>query len=342
LPIPRSFSNNPEINEEIIMTPIKILITDGLAAQGVEMLRSISEFEIDLRQATPQDELAQIIGNYDAMVTRSATTLTGTMIEKATRMRLIVRAGTGVDNIDIPVATERNIAVMNTASANSLAAAEQTLALLFAVVRHIPQSAALLKSGKWDRGDSFMGYEITGRTLAVIGLGNIGRIVAEKAIGLGMRVVGYDPKYTEASQINGRLAQTECFKLVQSMNEALQDANIVTVHVPKTKDTINLINAAEIALLHNKGFVLNCSRGGIVNEDAVIAAIDGGKLAGAAFDVFEREPPDFPQPIFQHPRIVCAAHLGASTFEAQERVALTAVTQMIGFLKHGERTGIIN
>ncbi|MBC7691567.1 MAG: hypothetical protein H7222_07335 [Methylotenera sp.] len=320
----------------------KILITDGLASQGVDILRDVADFEIDLRLATPQEELARIIGNYDAMITRSATTLTSGMIDKATRMKLIVRAGTGVDNIDIPFATTKQIAVMNTAAANSLAAAEQTLALLFSVVRHIPQSAALLKSGKWDRGDTFMGYEITGRTLAVIGLGNIGRIVAEKAVGLGMRVIGYDPKYSQASQINSRLAQTDNFKIVSSIEDAMRGAHIATVHVPKTKDTINLINAERVALLHDKGFVINCSRGGIVNELAVIAAIDGGKLAGAAFDVFEKEPPQFPQPVFNHPKIVCAAHLGASTFEAQERVALTAVSQMIGFFKCGERTGVLN
>ncbi len=323
------------------MSMTKILITDGLAKEGVEILKANPHFEIDLRKATPADELAQIIGNYDSIVIRSATTLTKELVEKATNMKLIVRAGAGVDNIDVPTATAKKIPVMNTASANSLAAAEQTIALMFSMLRMIPQAAASLREGKWDR-DSFKGYEATGKTMSVIGLGNIGRIVAEKALGLGMKVVGFDPMIASADKAPASLTGNPAFTLVTSVDAAVKAADVLTVHVPKNKETTNLINGDRIGVMKDKSFILNCARGGIVDEKAVITAIDSGKLAGAAFDVFEKEPPVFPNPLFTHPKIVCVPHLGASTFEAQERVALTAAAQMLGFFTKGDRAGIIN
>lgn len=324
------------------MSKHKILITDGLAKEGVDILKAAGGFEIDLRKATAPEELAGIIGGYDCIVIRSATTLTKDLVEKASSMKLIVRAGAGVDNIDVPTATSRKLPVMNTASANSLAAAEQTIALMFGMLRMVPQGAQSLREGKWDR-ESFKGYEATGKTMAVIGLGNIGRLVAEKAIGLGMKVVGYDPMIKAMSQVPGRLAKMDdAFKLVATVDEAITAANIVTVHVPKGKETANLINAERIAKMKDKSFVINCARGGIVDEKAVLAALDSGKLAGAAFDVFEKEPPAFPNPLFTHPKVVCAPHLGASTFEAQERVALTAAQQIVGFFNEGSRAGVIN
>lgn len=332
---------------------VKILITDGMAKDGVDILKTQAGFEIDLRKNTPKEELAQIIGGYDCIVIRSATTLTGDLVQKAEQMKLIVRAGAGVDNIDVPVATERKIPVMNTATANSLAAAEQTIALMFAMLRLVPQSALSLREGKWDR-DSFKGYEATGKTLAVIGLGNIGRIVAEKAIGLGMKVVGYDPKIKSLSQIeqiggplaklaaNPSISESGALKIVETVDEAITSGNLVTLHIPRTNETKNLINADRIAKMKDKSFLINCARGGVVDEKAVIAALDSGKLAGAAFDVFEKEPPEFPNPLFTHPKVVCAPHLGASTYEAQERVALTAANQIVGFFGRGDKTGVIN
>jgi len=320
----------------------KVLITDGMAKEGVEILNASGLFEVDLRKNTPAEELAEIIGDYQAIVIRSATTLTTDLIEKASAMKLIVRAGAGVDNIDVPVATARKIPVMNTASANSLAAAEQTIALMFAMLRQIPQAAWSLREGKWER-DSFKGFEATGKTLGVIGLGNIGRIVAEKAMGLGMKVLGYDPMIKNLGQLPSKFsAMTESFALTTDLDAVFKTAHIITVHVPKGKDTSGLVNAARIMTMKDKSFVMNCSRGGIVDEKAVLAAIESGKLAGAAFDVFEKEPPAFPNALFSHPKVACAPHLGASTFEAQERVALTAAQQMIGFFRSGERSGIIN
>lgn len=324
------------------MAKTKILITDGMAKEGVDMLKSNPNFEIDLRKATTPEELAGIIGGYDSIVIRSATRLTKELVEKATHMKLIVRAGAGVDNIDVPTASEKKIPVMNTATANSLAAAEQTIALMFSMLRMIPQAAQTLREGKWDR-DSFKGYEATGKTMGVIGLGNIGRIVAEKAIGLGMKVIAYDPFIKTFSQVGGPLSRMDhSLKIVSTVDEVISQCHILTLHVPKNKDTANMVNADRIAKMRDKAFVINCSRGGIVDEAAVIAALDSGKLAGAAFDVFVDEPPKGMNPLFTHPKVACAPHLGASTVEAQERVATTAASQMLAFFATGDRTGIIN
>lgn len=320
----------------------KVLITDGMAKEGVDILKKQPSFEVDLRKSTPVEELEKIIGDYHCIVIRSATTLTRSLIEKATAMKLIVRAGAGVDNIDVPAATEKKIPVMNTASANSMAAAEQTIALMFAMLRMVPQSAMSLREGKWDR-ESFKGYEATGKTIGVVGLGNIGRIVAEKAIGLGMKVIGYDPMIQSLSKLPSKFAkQDDLFTLTTRLDDIFTQSNIITFHIPKTKDTTHLVNADRIAQMKDRSFVINCSRGGVVDEKAVLAALDSGKLAGAAFDVFEKEPPVFPNPLFTHPKVVCAPHLGASTHEAQERVALTAAEQMVGFFTQGARAGIIN
>jgi D-3-phosphoglycerate dehydrogenase len=313
------------------MSKTKILITDGMAKEGVEILKSHPEFEVDLRKETPAAELAGIIGNYQCIIIRSATKLTKDLIEKCSSMKLIVRAGAGVDNIDVPVATGMKLPVMNTASANSLAAAEQTIALMFAMLRQIPQASASMAAGKWER-DKFKGWEATGKTIGVIGLGNIGRIVAEKAHGLGMKVVGYDPFIKTLANV----------QILPTVDDVVKVSNLITVHVPKSKETAKLINADRLAMMKDGSFVINCSRGGIVDEAALLKALDSGKLAGAALDVFEEEPPTKPSPLFTHPKVACAPHLGASTFEAQERVALTAANQIVGFFKKGDRTGIIN
>ncbi len=321
----------------------KILITDGFAKEGVELLKKQPSFEVDLRKSTSADELLKIIGVYDCIVVRSATQVTKECIEEGTALKLIVRAGAGVDNIDVQTATAKKIPVMNTATANSLAAAEQAIALLFAMFRMIPQSMATLREGRWDR-ESFKGFEVTGKTLGVIGLGNIGRIVAEKAIGLGMKVMGYDPMIKSLSQLPGRFSKNfgEHFKLVNSLDEVLGASHVITLHVPKTKETAHLINAEKISKMRDQSFIINCSRGGIVDEKAVLAALDQGKLTGAAFDVFEKEPPTFPNPLFLHPKVICTPHLGASTFEAQERVAAVASDQIVGFFTKGERAGVVN
>ena len=321
---------------------VKVLITDGMAKEGLEILNSQEGFEVDVRDKTSAEELGSIISNYHCIVIRSATTLTKELIEKADQMKLIVRAGAGVDNIDVETATAKKIPVMNTAAANSLAAAEQTIALMFSMLRMIPQAYASLKQGKWDR-KSFKGYEATGKTLGLVGLGNIGKIVAEKAIGLGMNVVAFDPMISSLSQLPSSLTkQDESFTLVSSLDNVLSAANILTVHVPKNEHTAHMINSESLGKMKDGSFLLNCARGGVVDEQSVLNAVESGKLKFAAFDVFEKEPPEFSNPLFQHPNVICVPHLGASTHEAQTRVALTAANQMSGFFLNEEKTGVIN
>lgn len=324
------------------MSKIKVLITDGLAKDGVEPLTADGNYEIDLRKETPKDELEKIISQYQVIVIRSATTLTKELIEKGASLKLIVRAGAGVDNIDVKAASANGIPVMNTASANSLAAAELTIALLFAMFRQIPQAHYSLSQQKWERA-SFKGMEVTGKTLGVIGLGNIGRIVCEKAMGLGMRVNGYDPTLKSLSQLPQSLAKSdESFNLITNLDDILKTADVVTLHVPKTAETANLINEQKLGMMKTGSYLINCARGGIVDEKAVLAALTSGKLAGAAFDVFEKEPPVFPNAMFENNKVIFTPHLGASTVEAQERVAITAAKQMIAFFRSGDRTGVVN
>ncbi len=325
------------------MGTIKVLVADGMDKSGLEILKNTkaAQFELDVRSATPVDDLKKIIGGYDAIIVRSATTLTAELIGLCTSMKLIVRAGAGVDNIDVKAASAKKIPVMNTASANSLAAAEQTIALLFGMFRQVAPAAQSLKEGRWDR-NLFKGYEVTGKTLGVVGLGNIGRLVVERAIGLKMKVIGFDPMIKSMSQLPSLGKFDESFKLMSTLDEVCKTADVITLHIPKVAETANLFNSDRLGSMKKGSFLINCSRGGIVDEKALIAALDSGQLAGAALDVFEKEPPPFPNPLFTHAKILCAPHLGASTFEAQTRVALTAAEQMIGFFSKGDRTGVVN
>lgn len=319
-----------------------ILVTDGMAPTGVSLLEEHSDlFSLDVRKSTPQEDLEEAIPNCDVIIIRSATTLTKDLIDRGKNLKLIVRAGAGVDNIDVSHATQRDIPVMNTASANSLAAAEQTIGMIFCMLRQIPQAHASLAGGKWERS-SFKGYEVTGKTLGIVGLGNIGRIVAEKAIGLGMRVVGYDPGIKSISQVPQLAKFDESVSIVKTLEEVLPIADILTLHVPKMKETQNLIQMGTIQKMKDGAFLVNCARGGIVNEKDVLSALEHGKLKGAAFDVFEKEPPEFPVALASHPAVVCTPHIGASTHEAQERVGITAAQQIIGFFKNKDKRGIIN
>lgn len=323
------------------MSKIKVLITDGMAANGLSILEKHNQFELTVRKNTAAEELAAMIGGYECIVIRSATTLTKDLIEKAKSMKLIVRAGAGVDNIDVPTATAKKIPVMNTASANSLAAAEQTIALLFAMFRMIPQSYASMKAGKWER-DSFKGSEVTGKTFGVIGLGNIGRIVAEKAIGLGMKVVAYDPFIKDLNAVPSLAKHAEVCQILPTVDRVFEVADVVSPHVPKSKETTNLINDERIGKMKKGSWIINCARGGVADESAVLKAIESGQLSGAAFDVFEKEPPNFDHPLFKNPKVVFVPHLGASTLEAQERVASTAAEQMVGFFLKNSKAGVIN
>jgi D-3-phosphoglycerate dehydrogenase len=309
----------------------KLLIADGMSADSVEFLKKSSTLDVDFRKVVTPEEMAEIIGNYEVIAIRSATKLTAPLIERATKMKLIVRLGAGVDNIDVPAATAKKIAVMNTAAANALSAAEQAIALMFATARRIPQAYASLKAGKWER-ELFTGTEITGKTLAVLGCGQIGRIVAQKAAALGMNVVGYDPFVKELAGV----------RMVATVEEAVAGADWITLHLPKIKETTGLVNAGLLAKFKKGACLVNAARGGICVEADVMAALDSGQLAFAAFDVFEKEPPVFPNALIDHPKVICVPHLGASTAEAQTRVGEVGARQILGFFERGEKAGVIN
>lgn len=317
----------------------KILITDGLAADGQTILKNDKAMELDVRKETPAAELLEIIGNYDCLVVRSATKVTKEVIEKGTKLKLICRAGAGVDNVDVEAASARKIAVMNTASANSLAAAEQTIALMFAMLRQTAEAHQSMREGRWDRA-KFSGFELTGKTLGILGLGNIGRLVADRAVGLKMNVVGFDPFVKQSTQLPPELR--DAVTLEQSADAVLKLADIVTLHLPLTKETKGLLGKDKLSLMKDGAWLVNCARGGLVDEDVVCDLLDSGKLRGVAFDVFKEEPMKFPNRLAAHPKALVTPHLGASTAEAQLRVGLNAAQQIVNFFGKGDRTGVLN
>ena len=301
---------------------MKVLVTDPIAEDGLALLRS--EFSVDVRTGLPEDELAGVIGEYDALVVRSGTKVTARIIDEADRLQVIGRAGVGVDNIDVDAATERGILVINAPDGNTVAAAEHTIALLMALARHIPEGDASLRDRRWDR-KRLMGIEIAGKTLGVVGLGRIGREVARRGRGLGMRVLVYDP-YT-SNAVAGTIGAELCDRL----EDMLVQADFITVHVPLTAATRHLIGERELAMTKPTARLINAARGGIVDEEALLRALDNGQLAGAALDVFVEEPP-FDSPLLDHAKVVVTPHLGASTREAQVAVAVDVARQVLDIL----------
>ncbi len=299
----------------------RVLVTDPIAPDGVAYLRQHAT--VDVRSGLRPDELLAIIGDYEALVVRSETKVTRAVIEAGTHLRVIGRAGVGVDNIDVDAATARGIIVVNAPAGNTIAVAEHTIGLLLAVARRIPQAWAALRAGQWQRS-RFMGMEVRGKVLGIIGLGRIGREVARRAQGLEMRVVAFDP-YVAAE--HARRLGVEMLDLPA----LLRAADFVSIHTPATAQTRGLIGAAELALLKPTAIVINCARGGIVDETALYEALEQKRLAGAALDVFEKEPPG-DNPLLQLENVVATPHLAASTHEAQVSVALEVAEQVIAAL----------
>jgi D-3-phosphoglycerate dehydrogenase / 2-oxoglutarate reductase len=310
----------------------KVLISDKLSPAAVQIFKDHG-VAVDLKPGLDKDQLAEIIGNYDGLAIRSATKVTTKLLEQAKNLKVIGRAGIGVDNVDVPAATARGIIVMNTPFGNSITTAEHAITLMLALARQIPQADASTQSGKWEK-NRFMGVEITNKTLGVIGCGNIGSIVANRAIGLRMRVVAYDPFLSPE-----RAADLGVEKV--DLPELFRRADFITLHTPLTEKTKNIINAQSIATMKKGVRIINCARGGLVDEQAMRAALDSGQVAGAAFDVFVEEPATA-NPLFGHPNVVCTPHLGASTMEAQENVALQVAEQMSDYLLNGAISNAIN
>ncbi len=312
---------------------MKILISDPLAQEGVDILQEAG-FEVDVKTGLDPEERKKIIGEYDGMIIRSATKVTPDLLDAATKLKVIARAGTGLDNVDIPAATQRGVVVMNTPGQNSNAAAELAVGMLFALSRHVPRGTAGLKSGKWEK-KKLRGRELKGKTLGVIGLGNIGAIVAELGRGVKMKVIGYDP-FLSDDDIRARGADPVPF------DDLVATADYVTIHVPKTQETTHLFNGETINRMKDGAYLINCARGGLVDEEALCDALEAGKLTGAALDVFETEPPAENHRLLFRDDLVCTPHLGASTEEAQVNVAVAAARQVVRFLTGGEAINAVN
>jgi len=311
---------------------MKILISDNLSPIGVEILKKAG-LEVDARSKTSAEEIEKIIGDYEGLIIRSATKVTAGLLERASKLKVVGRAGSGLDNVDIPAATKKGVVVMNTPGGNTVTTAEHTLGMIFASARMIPQAYASLKAGKWEK-KKFEGVELYDKTLGIIGLGAIGGVLANRAIGLGMKVLAFDPF------ISAEKAKSLGIELTD-LATIYQRSDFITVHTPKTKETANLINKNTIARMKDGVRVINCARGGIVNEADLYEALKSGKVAGAAFDVFEKEPPEN-HPLLTLDNFIATPHLGASTREAQENVAVAVAEQVVDYLVAGTVRNAVN
>jgi len=312
----------------------KVLISDALSPAAVQIFKDRG-VEVDFQPALgkDKDKLAEIIGNYDGLAIRSATKVTPKILENAKNLRVIGRAGIGVDNVDIPAATAKGIIVMNTPFGNSITTAEHAISLMLALARQIPEADRSTQAGKWEK-NKFMGVEITAKTLGVIGCGNIGSIAADRALGLRMKVIAFDPYLSPERAIDIGVEKVE-------LDELLRRADFITLHTPLTDKTRNILDATALNKTKKGVRIINCARGGLVDENALRAALDSGHVAGAAFDVFVTEPAT-ENVLFGHPNVICTPHLGASTTEAQENVALQVAEQMADYLMSGAITNAIN
>ena len=312
----------------------KVLISDALSPAAVQIFKDRGvEVDFQPNLGKDKDKLAEIIGNYDGLAIRSATKVTPKILANAKNLKVIGRAGIGVDNVDIPASTAKGIIVMNTPFGNSITTAEHAISLMFALARQIPEADRSTQSGKWEK-NKFMGVEITGKTLGIIGCGNIGSIVADRALGLKMKVVAFDPYLSPERAVDIGVEKVE-------LDELLKRADFITLHTPLTEKTKNIIDATAINKTKKGVRIVNCARGGLVDEQALRVALDSGHVAGAAFDVFVTEPAT-ENVLFGHPNVICTPHLGASTTEAQENVALQVAEQMSDYLMTGAISNAIN
>ena len=310
----------------------RVLISDALSPRAVDILAGRG-IEVDFLPGLAAEELKARIGGYDGLAVRSATKVTSGLLTRAEKLRVIGRAGIGVDNIDVAAATQRGIVVMNTPYGNSITAAEHTIAMMFALCRQIPAADRSTQAGKWEKS-RFMGIELTGKTLGIIGCGNVGSIVAERALGLRMKVIAYDPFLSPERALDLGIEKVP-------LDALLSRADFITLHTPLTEATQNLIDARAIAKMKRGVLLINCARGGLVVENDLAAALDVGQVAGAAVDVFVEEPA-VKNPLFGRDNVVATPHLGAATAEAQENVALQIAEQMADFLLTGAVSNAVN
>jgi len=315
---------------------MKILAADKLSDVGLDWLASQDDVEVDSRPGLSAAKLGEIIGEYDGLIVRSGAKVTAAVLARANKLRGIARAGVGVDNIDVSVATARGVLVMNTPDGNTVATAELTMTLMMALTRKVAPASASLKGGTWDR-KAFQGTQLAGKVLGVVGMGRVGRAVAARAAALEMRVLAYDP-YLAVVPDEGDV------EVVKDLARLCRRVDFLTVHVPKTAETEGLIGAEQIALMKPTARLINAARGGIIDEAALAHALEAGKVAGAALDVYTAEPPegDVHRRLIEHPNVLAVPHLGASTAEAQEQVALDAAQQLVEALRGGDVRNAVN
>jgi len=304
------------------MSKIKVLVCDNISQEGLKPLKEDAQFELHEKGKLSETELLEIISEYEGILLRSGTKITKKIIEKADKLKIIGRAGVGIDNIDLKSATEKGILVINAPSGNTIAACEHTIALIFALARKIPEAHFSMKEGKWEK-KKFVGIELAGKTAGIIGLGKIGFEVAKRLKSFGMKISVYDPYVDE------RILNEYGFEKVE-LDELLKKSDVITIHVPKTKDTINLLNYDNMKMMKKTAFLINCARGGIVNEKDLVRVLKEEKIAGAAVDVFEKEPLENEE-LRNAPNIILTPHLGASTVEAQEKVAMSVAEDLKKF-----------
>jgi D-3-phosphoglycerate dehydrogenase len=309
----------------------RILVTDKLAEEGLALLRAEPEIEVVVRTELAKDVagLRAALAESDALIVRSGTQVTAEVLEGQTRLRAIARAGVGVDNIDVPAATRRGIVVMNTPGGNTVSTAEQTVALMLALARNTPQANASLKGGKWDR-NKYTGTQLEGKTLGIIGLGRVGLAVAHRALAFGMKVVGFDPFLTPERAVEHGIER------VANLDDLWPQCDFLSLHTPLSAETRNVVDARAMERMRPGVRIINCARGGLIDEPALVEALNSGRVAGAAIDVFEPEPPPADHPLVVHPKTVVTPHLGASTEEAQVAVAEEAARLLIDFLCRGQ------
>jgi len=312
----------------------RILISDKLSDEGLAILAAVPELQVDHKPGLPPDELKRILPEYDGLIIRSGTKVTADLLEAAKKLRVIGRAGIGVDNVDLPAATARGIIVMNTPEGNTITTAEHAISLMTSLARQIPQATASMRAGKWEK-NRFNGKELYEQTLGVIGLGNIGSIVADRARGLRMRVIAFDPL------VSDERAQRLGVDLV-SLDELFRQADVITVHVPLTEGTRGLLGREAFAKMKRGVLIVNAARGGIVDEAALVEAIEAKRVAGAALDVFAQEPPPKDHPLLAREEVIFTPHLGAATEKAQLNVAIAVAEQVRDYLVSGIVRNAVN
>jgi D-3-phosphoglycerate dehydrogenase len=312
----------------------RVLVSDKLAAEGMDILRAAPGIEVDHQPGLALADLIAKIPDYHGLIIRSETKVTAAVLAAAKNLRVVGRAGIGVDNIDVDAATKQGVVVMNTPGGNNVTTAEHAISMLLSLARSIPQATASMKAGKWEKG-RFMGTEVSNKTLGIVGIGNIGGLVADRAQGLHMKVIAFDPFI--APEAAARLG----VELV-TLDELWARADFISIHTPLNADTRNLVSTAAFNKMKKGVRLINCARGGIVDEAALVAAIEGGKVAGAALDVFAEEPPPPDHPLLKLAQVICTPHLGAATSEAQVNVAIAIAEQLVAYLSDGVIQNAVN